>query len=174
MGVVEFLEIKNPLFYSFIASDPAAPFLIRTFQIVSHFTWELPQQLLGFLMGLCCWMRGTIRSDHFFKGVLFTETSSFGAGYGISLGNIVIHGPDSPGALKQHEFGHCIQSRILGPFYLLVIGIPSFLWATTLSIGWKYGYFLKADYDAFFIERSATKLGCKYGEQLSQPSDERG
>jgi hypothetical protein len=161
------MKIKNPLFYSFISSDPAASFLIRTFQIISHFSWELPQQLLGFLMGLYLLMRGTLnRSDHFFKGVLFIETSSFGTDVGISLGNIVIHGPDTAGALKQHEFGHCIQSRILGPFYLLLIGIPSFMWATALTTGWKYGYFLKADYDAFFIERSATNLGCKYGDGI--------
>jgi hypothetical protein len=149
-----------PLFYSFISSDPAASSLIRTLQITSHFSWELPQQFLGFLMGLCLSMRGTVnRSDHFFKGVLFIETSSFGKGCGISLGNIVIHGPNSDGALKQHEFGHCIQSRALGLFYLLLIGIPSFTWATAR----RYGYFRKFDYEAFFIERSATKLGCKYG-----------
>ena len=28
-----------------------------------------------------------------------------------------------------HEFGHTFQSLILGPFYLLVVGIPSFVWA---------------------------------------------
>jgi hypothetical protein len=157
------MKIKNPLFSSFISSDPAASFLIRTFQVISHFSWELPQQLLGFLVGLYLWMRGTLnRSDHSFKGVLYIGTSSFGPGCGISLGNIVIHGPYSDWALKQHEFGHCIQSRVLGPFYLLLIGIPSLMWATAR----RYGYFRKADYDAFFIERSATKLGCKYGDGI--------
>jgi hypothetical protein len=99
-GNPSFMKITYPLFYSFISSDPAASFLIRKFQIISHFSWELPQQLLGFLLGLCLLMRGTLnRSDRFFKGVLFVETSSFGTGYGVSLGNIVIHGPDSDGAL---------------------------------------------------------------------------
>jgi hypothetical protein len=163
MGGMKSTIMWPPLFYSFISSDPAASSLIRTFQIISHFSWELPQQLLGFLMGLYLLMRGTVnRSDHFFKGVLFIETSSFGKGCGISLGNIVIHGPDTAGAVKQHEFGHCIQSRVLGPFYLLLIGIPSFMWATAR----RYGYFRKAHYDAFFIERSATKLGFKYGDGI--------
>jgi len=85
-------------------------------------------------------------------------------GCGISLGNIVILGLNTTGALKQHEFGHCIQSRILGPFYLLLIGTPSFMWATVLTTGWKHGYFRNVNYDAFFIERSATKLGCKCGD----------
>ena len=156
------MNIKNPLFYSFISSDPAASSLLRTLQIISHFSWELPQQLLGFLMGLYLLTKGTLNRSDFFKGVLFIETSSFGRGCGISLGNIIIHGPNTSVARKQHEFGHCIQSRILGPLYLLLIGIPSFMWATART----YGYFRKPDYDAFFIERSATKLGCKYGEGI--------
>src|SRR5262245_58463827 len=52
-GIFLFMKIKNPLFYSFISSDPAASRLIRTLQIISHFSWKLPRQLLGFLMGFC-------------------------------------------------------------------------------------------------------------------------
>jgi hypothetical protein len=29
----------------------------------------------------------------------------------------------------KHEYGHSIQSKILGPLYLFIIGIPSLLWA---------------------------------------------
>jgi hypothetical protein len=36
------------------------------------------------------------------------------------------------------------------------------MWATAR----RYGYFRKAHYDAFIIERSATKLGCKYGDGI--------
>ena len=28
----------------------------------------------------------------------------------------------------KHELGHTIQSKYLGPLYLLVIGIPSIIW----------------------------------------------
>lgn len=152
-----------PLFYSFISSDPAASSLIRALQIISHFSWELPQQLLGFLVGLYLLMRGTVNpNEHFFKGVLFIESSSFQRGCGVSLGYIIIHGPDSPDRLKQHEFGHCIQSRVLGPFYLLLIGVPSFTWATVRT----FGYFQKVPYEAFFVERSATELGREYGDGI--------
>ncbi|MBR3124190.1 MAG: hypothetical protein IKF42_01980, partial [Mogibacterium sp.] len=30
--------------------------------------------------------------------------------------------------LLEHEYGHTLQSLILGPFYLLVVGAPSMLW----------------------------------------------
>ena len=52
--------IWRPLLYSFVSSDPAAPSLIRIFQIISHFTWELPQQLLGFLTTLYLLLTGTV------------------------------------------------------------------------------------------------------------------
>jgi len=31
-------------------------------------------------------------------------------------------------SVKSHEYGHTIQSLILGPLYLLIIGIPSMIW----------------------------------------------
>ena len=30
--------------------------------------------------------------------------------------------------VSVHEYGHTIQSLILGPLYLFVVGIPSFVW----------------------------------------------
>jgi hypothetical protein len=32
--------------------------------------------------------------------------------------------------LLVHEYGHCLQSILLGPLFLPVIAIPSILWAT--------------------------------------------
>jgi len=40
--------------------------------------------------------------------------------------------PDGPSRrLKAHEYGHTIQSLILGPLYVPVILIPSLVWAGT-------------------------------------------
>ena len=58
----------------------------------------------------------------------------------------------------RHEYGHSIQSMILGPFYLPVIGIPSFLRANVafLSRNWRSG---RTGYYAFYPERWANRLG---------------
>ena len=32
-----------------------------------------------------------------------------------------------------HEYGHTVQSMILGPFYLLAVGLPSIIWARRWS-----------------------------------------
>lgn len=56
----------------------------------------------------------------------------------------------------KHELGHCIQSKYLGPLYLLVIGIPSITWVMLRRMIPKlrknYSY-----YD-FYTEKFANKL----------------
>ena len=56
----------------------------------------------------------------------------------------------------KHEYGHTIQSKILGPLYLLVIGLPSLLWAW---LGENYRKKNKVSYYAFYTEKWANKLG---------------
>lgn len=72
---------------------------------------------------------------------------------GISLGMLCFvseslsHNKES----VAHELdGHTMDSKILGPFYLLLIGIPSILWA------WLYDPTKHCYYD-FYTERWANK-----------------
>lgn len=58
--------------------------------------------------------------------------------------------------LLIHEYGHTIQSLILGPLYLIVIGIPSTLWG---FIGAKKRKDGQIPYGAFFTEGWANRLG---------------
>lgn len=53
---------------------------------------------------------------------------------------------------KAHEYGHSIQSKILGPLYLLVIGLPSIIWAAFIY------RFTKKSYFWFYTEAWANKL----------------
>ena len=62
--------------------------------------------------------------------------------------------------LLVHEYGHTIQSLILGPLYLVVMGIPSTLW------GWlpcceRARQQKNLSYFDFFTERWANRLGEK-------------
>ena len=59
--------------------------------------------------------------------------------------------------LLVHEYGHTIQSLLLGPLYLIVMGIPSTLWGFL-------PYFQKkrdkgVSYFSFFTERNANYFG---------------
>lgn len=57
---------------------------------------------------------------------------------------------------RMHEKGHRKQSKWLGPFYLIVIGIPSIIWATLHSFCKPIS---KIDYYWFYTEKWADKIG---------------
>ncbi len=44
------------------------------------------------------------------------------------IGEHANHSAGFSSFLLEHEYGHSVQSLILGPAYLPVVGLPSFLW----------------------------------------------
>lgn len=90
-----------------------------------QWTWGLPQTLLG--AALYAVHR---KDDHFdYRGA---KATSWNKDTGISLGKYIFVPRRAGGAagrfLLEHEYGHTLQSLILGPFYLLFVGAPSILW----------------------------------------------
>lgn len=102
-----------------------------------QWTWGIIQTLAGFVVFL-----RYIKSPHrYFKGVVQTVWPS---GAGLSLG-MFIFTPEEPAPDDQserakrerrycaevsiHEYGHTFQSILLGPLFLLVVGLPSAIWA---------------------------------------------
>lgn len=60
--------------------------------------------------------------------------------------------------LLVHEYGHTVQSLILGPLYLPVIGLPSVIWLNTPTFAARRRR-ERLSYYSFFTERSANWLG---------------
>ncbi len=60
--------------------------------------------------------------------------------------------------LLVHEYGHTIQSLILGPLYLIIIGIPSTLWGFLPCCNIKRKA-KSISYFSFFTEKWANFLG---------------
>ena len=87
------------------------------------FVWQLPQNLIGLLVLLFNLKKyEKITRD----GITFYYVKHVN-NCGVSLGNFIFLDSDksiSAFALK-HEYGHQLQSKKLGPLYLLIIGIPS-------------------------------------------------
>lgn len=73
-----------------------------------------------------------------------------------------------PRRMLVHEYGHTVQSLILGPLYLPLIGLPSALWAHLPSCQrkWRGG----VSYFRFFTERNANFLGEKITKEPSMGS----
>ena len=60
--------------------------------------------------------------------------------------------------LLVHEYGHTVQSLILGPLYLLVIGLPSLVWMKTARLG-RWRRRSRISYYSLYTERWANWLG---------------
>ena len=59
-------------------------------------------------------------------------------------------------AMIKHEYGHTIQSKILMPLYLPVIGIPSLVWNRLFK---HYRRKRNRSYYSFYTEAWANRLG---------------
>lgn len=121
--------------------------LWRWVSIGALFLWQLPQNLLGALVAL---LAGARRAKGFYEyGVDYGRDGSlwatYRASFGVSLGRFIVFGlkrriPSTNDA--RHERGHQAQSRILGPLYLPVIGLPSALgnvWDRLFHRKWSAG-----------------------------------
>ena len=63
--------------------------------------------------------------------------------------------------VRVHEYGHTIQSLIFGPLFLLVVGLPSIIWADFYN---KHAPQLKQKgtaYTSRFPEKGANRFGEK-------------
>ena len=75
---------------------------------------------------------------------------------GISLGEYIFVPSFADEDYIKHEYGHTVQSHYLGVLYLLVIGLPSIVWAGCFkSYRKKHGI----SYYSFYTERWANTLG---------------
>jgi len=118
------------------------------------FIWQIPQNIAGLF--LVAWLnpeRSFLFGDREPRAKLYYATRMRG---GISLGRYIIVNDkykDYKGNTEKHELGHYYQSVYLGPLYLLVIGLPSLLWAAWWNNGRGVSYF------SFPTERWADRLG---------------
>ncbi len=135
---------------------------------VWQWTWGFLQSALGFFVFL-----RHIRCKHYvYHGAVVTEWKMRSS---VSLGMFVFvtENPFFYEKLKEqytlmelserllvHEYGHTVQSLLLGPLYLIAIGIPSTLWGFLPSLNRK-----RRDeglsYFSFFTESWANVLGEK-------------
>ena len=125
--------------------------------LLSDWVWQLPQNLLGML-----WKN--IKKNSIITGISNDDIESVGAkayltkaGGAVTLGKYVFISQiyRDQGMTIKHECGHVKQSKMLGPLYLIVIGVPSILHA------WLNDYIgcdKESGYSHFYTEKWADKL----------------
>lgn len=124
---------------------------MKTLLQILLYLWQLPQNILGLILRLFWRQDNTV----LYKDKVVRICRSFPGG--ISLGDTVIvnrfpFNKETWNTVK-HEWGHTKQSLYLGPLYLIVIGIPSLVWACT------HKWITKKSYSWFYTESWANKLG---------------
>lgn len=136
----------------------------RLFYTLLQCTWGILQTLAGAVMFLVL-----IRRKHFiYRGCVATEWDRRDSA---SVGIFIFVSRSLEGRLRDeiivHEYGHTVQSIILGPLYPLVISLPSAVWCLTPALVKK-----RADkgisYYSFYPEKWANRLGERFtNEQLT-------
>lgn len=108
-------------------------------QVISRFTLELPQSIIGYLYSDISQVFRDIDGIYYYDGATFViDKHSYGAGKGVSLGSFINIETnedipkDSEGRfapylsnLYMHEYGHYLQSQEYSWGYLFSVGIPS-------------------------------------------------
>ncbi len=151
---------------------------MKMLYVLAQWIWGLPQNLLG---ALVCLLHS--RDKHFwYHGALVTvwrNPSSVSIGMFIFLTERPyfyeklkdeFEMEELSQRLLVHEYGHTVQSLILGPLYLIAMGIPSTLWGFLPGLNRKRKE-QGISYFSFFTEKWANRLGekatsCKSMEQL--------
>ena len=122
------------------------------------FIWQLPQHIVALIyFGYLVMMCKDLGVDSRYKQAIVIPCVMRGA---ITLGNYVFVGLNSEyKETVKHELGHTIQSKILGPLYLIVIGIPSI---TYCGLRRLFPSLRKKNYYDFYTEKWANYLSEKY------------
>lgn len=121
--------------------------------------WELPQNIIGaFLFIFFAVFSDSVILDDDDSMEMYSPMMRGAISLGIFrvyaykyLGN----GARYVELVRRHEKGHRKQSMMLGPLYLIVIGLPSLIWAALHSYVKRLG---AVDYYSFYTEKWADRL----------------
>lgn len=94
-----------------------------------QFTYALIQNLIGLCMLAIYKAKGSESEVYHNALITYIDKKNFG---GVSLGMFIFINKNVEGIrrhdMRIHEYGHTVQSLILGPVWLLVIALPSVIW----------------------------------------------
>ena len=116
-----------------------------------QWTWGFPQTFIGLIVYLCNWNR----PHETYHGCIVTHWGNRGS---LGMGMFLFLGKGAGPETTVHEFGHAVQSLILGPLFLPIMGIPSFLWCN-LPPCRRLRKEKGISYYRFYPESTANRLG---------------
>lgn len=127
-------------------------------QVLNKWTWNIGNSLRGTYLGEFYNAIGKVDGVTHMDGML-ALSGPIKKGAAVTIGHISL-GPKGYKAtwkdhLFVHEYGHYIQSQIIGPLFLPIIGINSFVSASLSGV-------LKFDHSTRWFETWASNLGANH------------
>lgn len=125
--------------------------ILKTIKKLGLYIWQLPQNIVG-LITYSCYDGYNICTPETCKSECIRCKLSTKMRGGISLGNYIIL---SNRRHLKHELGHTVQSKYLGPAYLLVVGLWSIIDAA-----------ISKNHSECWCEKWANKLSDKHFKNI--------
>jgi hypothetical protein len=101
--------------------------LLHAFVFALLFLWQLPQNLVALIILLFSKTEGVIAYRNYCFALKTKLPQKAG---GVSLGSFALISPSNAhdeNTIRHELDGHTVDSKIFGPLYLLVIGLPSII-----------------------------------------------
>lgn len=100
------------------------------------YLWQLPQHILALTLLLSNNKKVLAHTRYKSSSVYWLADIN----WAISLGKyIIVSDTYHNQTVVKHEYGHSIQSKMFGPLYLLIVGIPSITMNIMSTILYKLG-----------------------------------
>jgi len=125
------------------ASDNNRSFFGQVGEILSRFTWQLPNTIAGFTGAHIANMGRNVNWVDYEAGATVLNVGNKDWG-GLTLGSFILGDhtieADPDNSLFQHEYGHYLQSQAIGPRYFIDVALPSLYSASIKNRGDYYGH----------------------------------
>jgi len=129
--------------------------LLRCLYVFWQWTWGFPQTFIGALIFLCS--RGPRIALDGAQGRAWPHMGSLSMGMFVFVSGNLLRNETAFGFMLRHEYGHTLQSLLLGPLYLPFIGLPSLFWCH-LPACRRSRERTGRSYYSFYTERWANRL----------------
>ena len=155
---------------------------MKIFLGILYYTLQWTVGLIQNLAGLFMWLwQRVVKKEKLHGRYRFAAVTGWSRRGSMGMGMFIFIGRNlgledlrdaEPGSYEEHilshEYGHTVQSAILGPFYLFVIGLPSAIWCNFKPVAkkWLSG---KREYESFYPEKWATRLGVRTEARHRKP-----
>ncbi|QQR87610.1 MAG: VCBS repeat-containing protein [Flavobacteriales bacterium] len=137
-------------------TDSKNDFWGQSWEIISRLTWQSPQTAFGLGYGLFTNMTSDVNSVETYGGATVINVTGFSGG--VTIGSYITGGTsikaDPSNPLFQHEYGHYLQSKAYGPWYMEKVALPSLISAASSETGTEHG--------AHPVEQDANRRSFEY------------